>query len=81
MKIPRHLSPESKKIWREIEENWDLDGHSRTILMVSLEAFDEMRKAQALIAKYGSIYKNYLGAAQGEQGSIFTFMANVEFRH
>ena len=62
--IPSHLSAESRRIWREIEAEWDLDAHSRTILTVALEAFDEMRLARDMVGKYGQVIKSQSGFAR-----------------
>ena len=56
-RIPRHLSKEARGIWRTIENEWELDGHSKIILLVALEAFDEFRAAQAELKKDGMTFK------------------------
>ena len=57
MKPPSHLSSESKKWWRKIEESWELDDSAYILLKTALEAYDEMQKAQELIRKQGLIVK------------------------
>jgi phage terminase small subunit len=50
---PRHLSPESKRLWRETTRVYELEARHLTILCVALEALDRLREAQAAIARDG----------------------------
>ena len=79
--IPSHLSAESRRIWREIESEWDLDAHSRTILTVALEAFDEMRLARDLVAKYGQVLKSQSGFARVNPAVTALKVARAQFLH
>lgn len=50
MAAPRHLSKESKKIWRILVAEYDIrDIGGLKILRVSLEAFDRCQKARDVI--------------------------------
>ena len=80
-RIPGHLSPESKAIWADIEANWDLDGHSRTILQVSLEAFDQMRTAQELVSKVGLVFKTKSGQIKLNPAVQAVKVARSQFLH
>ena len=79
--VPRRLSAESRRIWREIEGEWELDTHSRTILEVSLEAFDEMRKAQDLVNKHGQVVKSESGFARLNPAVNALKIARSQFLH
>jgi P27 family predicted phage terminase small subunit len=52
-KPPERLSDEAGGWWVKIVEAWDLDDPAMLILESSLEAFDRMRAAQAVIARDG----------------------------
>jgi phage terminase small subunit len=58
---PRHLSPESRRLWRETVRTYDLEARHETILMVALEALDRMREAQAAVAKDGAYIEGRFG--------------------
>lgn len=51
---PRRLSAESRRLWRAILADFELEGHALAILAVALEAHDRMREAQAAVAKDGA---------------------------
>jgi len=53
-KAPGHLSPEAKKIWREILSEYQIDDAvGRKILRVSLEAFDRAQAAREAVDMEG----------------------------
>ncbi len=78
---PKGLSKEARGIWRAVESEWELDPHSRTILQVSLEAFDEMRKAQELIAKHGPIFATKSGQIKKNPALELLKIARAHFLH
>ncbi len=58
MKPPNHLSSEARNWWKKIDAEWSLDDNNYLILLTALEAFDEMRSAQATLKKYGMVVKS-----------------------
>ena len=53
---PKKLSPEAKKIWRAILNDFQVsDSAGRLLLENALQAFDEMRAGQAILEKDGPI--------------------------
>jgi P27 family predicted phage terminase small subunit len=55
---PSHLSASSKRFWREVCANYDLEGHDRQLLSATCEAFDRAAEAREAIAREGSYYRN-----------------------
>jgi phage terminase small subunit len=57
---PAHLSPEAKKVWASIADNWELDEAGLLLLRAGCEAFDTAREARkarrgrmTVVDKYG----------------------------
>jgi len=49
MKPPRHLSDESRRIWRELNAGWILEGDQLLTLRTALEAFDRLQQARRIL--------------------------------
>ena len=47
---PKHLSAESKKLWRSVLADYELEPRHEAILCTALEALDRLRQAQAQMA-------------------------------
>ena len=50
---PRHLSKESKKIWKELNNEFGLDRSFKVILKTALEAYDRLTEARKQIDEEG----------------------------
>ncbi|HVM31444.1 MAG TPA: P27 family phage terminase small subunit [Candidatus Limnocylindrales bacterium] len=50
---PRHLSAESRRLWRATLARFEFEPHHLTILTVALEALDRLRQAQAEVERDG----------------------------
>ena len=50
---PRHLSPESRRLWRALHASWRFRPDEETVLLVGLEALDLVRRCQAEIDRDG----------------------------
>jgi len=54
-KAPKHLSPEARRWWRKLQEEYAFsDEGGLLLLQTALEAFDRMRAAQAAIGQDGA---------------------------
>lgn len=59
---PKHLSVESKKIWKEILDEYSIeDAAGLRILRVALESFDRAQSAREAIDKDGMTVKDKAG--------------------
>jgi phage terminase small subunit len=58
---PKHLSDESKRIWRSIVADYEIDDAAGLILVSTLEAFDRREDARAEIAKAGAVFTDRWG--------------------
>jgi phage terminase small subunit len=47
---PRHLSAESKALWRSVVREYELEPRHESVLTIACEALDRLREAQAAIA-------------------------------
>lgn len=59
--VPRHLSPESRRLWRETTRVYQLEARHLAILVCALEAFDRMREAQAAVKADGAYVEGRFG--------------------
>jgi P27 family predicted phage terminase small subunit len=50
---PRHLSPEARKLWRSVNDAYDLEDRHRVILTAACEAHDRMKAAGEILDKTG----------------------------
>ena len=55
------LSPEARKLWKEITAQWDLEPDAMAILQQACEALDEVRRAQETLEKEGRVVKDRFG--------------------
>jgi phage terminase small subunit len=55
IKPPAHLSADSKKLWRSITEDYDIDQAAAMILTATLEARDRKEQARATLAVEGTV--------------------------
>jgi P27 family predicted phage terminase small subunit len=54
MKPPKHLSREAKKIWTELQSDYQItDPGGLAILQTAMESFDRVRECQGIIAQEG----------------------------
>jgi phage terminase small subunit len=58
---PRHLSPDSRRIWRRILRDFVLEAHHQAILAAALEARDRMYQARAAIERDGAYVDGRFG--------------------
>ena len=54
---PKHLSGESKRRWKQVVSNWEIDEGGLPLLEQALEALDRLRQAQEMLAKEGLVAK------------------------
>ena len=50
---PKHLSSASRKLWRSVLADYELERWHEAVLQTALEALDRMRQAQAQLAEDG----------------------------
>jgi phage terminase small subunit len=58
---PKHLSAESKRIWRSIVADYEIDVAAELILVSTLEARDRREDARGEIAKSGAVFTDRWG--------------------
>jgi P27 family predicted phage terminase small subunit len=80
-KPPKHLSKEAKDIWKRINDEWELDASGVVILTTALEGFGEMRKAQALVEKFGLIIKTKTGQLKKNPAVEMIKISRGQFLH
>jgi phage terminase small subunit len=64
LKIPAHLSPASKKLWKWSVENYDIDELSAPLLQDYIEAIERKDAARAIIAAEGENIKDRFGVSK-----------------
>ena len=84
-KPPVHFTSETKRIWREILDEYDIDDSAGLrILRVALEAFDRAQAARATIDKDGMTVKDKFGQTKPhpllpiERDSRAAFLAGLK---
>ncbi len=60
-KPPGHLSAESKRIWREIVRDYEIDRAAELLLVAALEAKDRRDQARLEIEKDGAVLVDRFG--------------------
>ena len=55
LKVPQHLSDASKKLWRQITQDYEIDVAASLILTTMLEARDRKEAARATLAVEGPV--------------------------
>jgi len=58
----RHLSPESRALWRSLHERFVFDDHELKTLRLALEALDRAASARRAIKRHGLTYEDRFGA-------------------
>ena len=58
---PKHLTPESNKLWRTISYIYELDGLGMVLLKVCLEAYDRLLMARKIILEDGIVLETHTG--------------------
>jgi P27 family predicted phage terminase small subunit len=62
-KPPKHLSPDAKRLWKELVEQFSIDNSAAFLLLqMAMEAYDEMKAAQVILKRDGPVIKNSRGA-------------------
>ncbi len=62
IKAPKHLNRATKKWFREVVAEWNLEEHHVRILIGACEAFDRGVQAREVIAAEGLTYEDRFGA-------------------
>lgn len=58
---PSHLAPETRRWWRSVVENYELEEHHRKLLTLAGEAWDRACQARRLIADEGPVFHDRFG--------------------
>jgi hypothetical protein len=53
---PRHLSAESRRLWRSLHERFEFDDHEEKTLRLALEALGRANQARRAIRRHGLTY-------------------------
>ena len=61
---PEKLSGEARGIWERVVSGWQLDDAGLVLLGLGLEAHDEMRAAQEILALDGLVVKDRFGVSR-----------------
>jgi phage terminase small subunit len=59
---PEHLSAESRKLWRELTHEYELEPHELKTFRLALEALDRATQARKAIRRNGLTYEDRFGA-------------------
>lgn len=82
-KPPPHLTPRARRLWREIVDGFELEGHHLRILEVALTAMDRGAAARAVIDKEGAVFPDRFGQPKPrpevaiERDAAITFMRGL----
>jgi phage terminase small subunit len=58
---PAHLEPATKKWWRSVIDDFDLEPHHQRLLQLAAEAWDSAQAARAVIQTEGMTYLDRFG--------------------
>ena len=65
---PTHLSRTTKKWWREITEEFDLEPHHLKVLQAAAESWDRAQEARILVDKEGLVVDDRFGQPKPHPG-------------
>lgn len=61
-KVPKSLSTEAKRWWKQIVEGFQIDDPAGLLLLESaMKAFDDMQRAQSIVDREGPIIRDRWG--------------------
>ena len=58
---PAHLNKESRRIWRRLNEEYNLNSDHLLLLKVCLEAYDRLQSSRILLAEEGEVFNTPTG--------------------
>lgn len=58
---PKHLRPNTRKWWKSVVEEWELDEHHVRLLTLAAEAWDRCQEAREILAREGLTYTDRFG--------------------
>lgn len=61
---PKHLRPETRRWWRSIVRDWNLESHERALLTAAAETWDRIQEARELIDEQGITVVDRFGQAK-----------------
>jgi P27 family predicted phage terminase small subunit len=62
VKPPPALSPEARQWWKKLTNEYEMDDQAGLLLLrTAMEAFDDMRKAQAILDRDGLVIEDRFG--------------------
>ena len=67
---PQHLSAESKRLWRSVLGDYELEKRHEASLSTALEALDRMRQAQAQLAEDGLTTVDRYGGVKARRAVV-----------
>ena len=79
-KAPKHLSRETKSLWRSILEEYDLEASEKALLKVALENYDRVQVCREQIDRDGPTVEDPSGrkrahpALQAEKNAISAYL-------
>ena len=58
---PKYLRPTTRKWWRSVVTEWDLDEHHVRLLTLTCEAWDRGQEARQTLRRAGTYFKDRFG--------------------
>lgn len=58
---PKHLRPATKRWWRSVVLEWQLDWHHQRLLTLAAESWDRCEQAREILARDGLTYLDRFG--------------------
>ena len=58
---PKHLTPDSRRVWKQIFADYEIDPAAELIFLAALEARDRREQARQEIEKRGATYVDRFG--------------------
>jgi P27 family predicted phage terminase small subunit len=59
---PKHLTTATKKWWKGVVADYELEAHHVKLLTLAAEAWDRAQEARKILAADGPVYRNRFGA-------------------
>lgn len=76
---PRHLSTSTKRWWKVIVSQYELDGSALKLLTMAAECWDRSEQCRVIIEREGPIFTDALGNPRKHPGINIELDAKINF--
>jgi P27 family predicted phage terminase small subunit len=76
---PKHLATATKKWWKAVVADYELEAHHVKLLTLAAEAWDRAQEARKMLAEDGPVYRDRFGAPRKHPAVSIEENARIAF--